>query len=650
MTAFFLPTGVAALSAALLVAAPAAAQPATIDEPVETSQPFADTLPQIAPDPRLDSSDGRQLATWAPAVHFDHQRMLLELTIPDMNEAKLDARMVLTLAPVGQARPSLILDCKGPEIASVKLDGRPCTFQQTGGFLRIEFPEPLALNKSADVEIVYSLNFKRNRGEGLTWSAPREEAESITLAFPQIHSQGQADENSRWFPCHDFPNERLATELIVDVESGYKVCSNGELVRQTKSGARTVWHWVQDKPHPNYLVTLVVGKFSIVELGGPDSARPNLPMPLYVQQGAEDEASEVFANTAEMVAVFEKLFDEPYPWTKYAQLCVRDFVAGGMENTSATSLYSGAARGEKGDQDDLIAHELAHQWFGDLLTCRSWDHLWLNEGWASYAECLWAEHVGSKTSPEAATRAYQRAVIQNFRKQRGMNRAAAPQVPALVTNRYTDPDKLFSRVDDVYSKGAIILHMLRERLGDDAFFAGVRKYIDDHKAVGLVETADFRRALEATSGQSLERFFEQWALRPGMASLDVGYSHDDDEQTLSITVEQTQTIDRLNPAYAFTLPFRLRFADGTIQWAYLDTDSQSASVTVKVPSLPEQISIDPNLTVFARSSVSQPLASTIRQLLDPPTEFARAAALDALIHHIQRAFNDASTPAYGAAQ
>jgi len=620
----------AALVVAMLCPAAAWAQKEVADPPatenVEAEEtPEADARPEIPPDPRLEGSDGRLLAFWPPPTHFDHQRMRLELNIPDMQEAKLDARMVLTVIPVGAARSTLHLNCKGPEIRSVKSSAGACTFKQESGSLLVEFSAPVAVGSVVDVEIEYTLDFKRNKGEGLTWSAPREETESLTLAFPQIHSQGQADENSRWFPCHDFPNERLSTELIVNVESGYEVCSNGELVTKTETGDRTTWHWVQEKHHPNYLVTLVVGKFSIIEVGGPESARPGLPMPVYVQQGAEDEAREVFANTAEMIAVFERIFDEPYPWTKYAQLCVRDFVAGGMENTSATSLYAAAARGKKGDHDDLISHELAHQWFGNLLTCRSWDHLWLNEGWASYAECLWAEHLGSLKSPEAAARAYQRAVVQNFRKQRGMNRASAPETPALVTNRYTDADKLFSRVDDVYSKGAIVLHMLRQRLGDDAFFAGVRKYIDDNKAVGLVETADFRRALEATSGQSLERFFEQWVNRPGMATLDVEYTHDAEANTLTIAVEQAQTIDRWNPAYAFTLPFRLRFEDGTTQWVYIDIDSRSAAVTVPVPSKPEQISIDPNLTVFARSSVKQPLVRRLDPSTPSPT-FARTGA------------------------
>lgn len=547
-----------------------------------------------------------------------------------MNEAKLNAKMVLEVAPIGMARSSITLNCKGPIVQTVRMGGKDRTFSQADGALLIQFGAPIEVGQSTEIEIAYSLDFSKNKGEGLTWSAPREETDSRTLAFPQIHSQGQADENSRWFPCHDFPNERLTTELIVTLESGYEVCSNGHLVEKTEASDRTRWHWLQDKPHPNYLVTLVVGKFSVFDVGGPESARPGLPMPVYVQQGAENEAREVFANTAEMVAVFEKLFDEPYPWDQYAQLCVRDFVAGGMENTSATSLYAGAARGEKGDHDDLIAHELAHQWFGDLLTCRSWDHLWLNEGWATYAECLWSEHLGSLKSPEAGGRAYQRAVVQNFRKQRSMNRSAAPETPAMVTNRYEDPDKLFSRVDDVYSKGGIILHMLRQRLGDEAFFAGVRKYIDDHKEKGLVETSDFRRALEATSGQSLERFFEQWAMRPGMAALSIEYAHDEAAGTLSISVEQTQVVDRFNPAYAFTLPFLLKFADGSTQWAYLDMDSRATATTVKVPSKPEQITIDPNLTVFARSNVKQPLAMWFRDLLDAPTEFARARAYEAI--------------------
>jgi aminopeptidase N len=584
------------------------------------------------PDPRIDE-DGREVAYWPPDRPFDHLHMRLELTIPDMQSANLSAVETLRITPIGTARSELRLSAKKQDISSVTLiaggQRTPCEFRADRPDLFITLPRAIALGETVELEFIYTLDFSGDKGEGLTWSKGRDSARSETRKFPQIHSQGEADENSRWFICHDFPNDRLTTELIVNIEDGYEVLSNGRLVDRRADGGRARWHWLQDKPHVNYLVTLVVGKFAVVEIGGPDTARPGLPMPVYVDKGREENVRKIFARTPDMVTFFEKIYDEPYPWDKYAQACVRDFAAGGMENTSATSLYDSVAVSADADQDDLIAHELAHQWFGDLLTCDGWEHLWLNEGWASFSEALWREDLARKAN-EDPTRAYQRAVLSSVRAQRNNNRASAPRTPAMVTNRYSDPDKLFSRTDDVYSKGTVILHMLRQRLGAETFLAAARHYINENKERGLVDTDDFRRAVEEVSGESLERFFEQWVLRPGLAQLKIDLEHIEADGLLKVSVTQAQTIDYLNPAYAFTLPIRITHADGSVQWESIDIDTREASAEFRVKAKPEQVTVDPNVTVFARTEVTKPLAMWINELEAPPTLFAAVDAAEAL--------------------
>src|SRR5690606_32345803 len=193
-----------------------------------------------------------------------------------------------------------------------------------------------------------------------------------------------------WFVCHDYPNERMTTELIVDVPAVYSVSSNGRLVSHLTTGDRAVWHWLQDKPHVPYLVTLVIGTFDIVEI-----PHDRVPMKVWVPQGLGDQVMQTYGRTGDMIDLFEQRFGVPYPWDRYDKRVVKNFGAGGMENTSATSMYPTAILDSTalldGDLDGLIAHELAHQWTGDLITCKSWAHIWLNEGWATYCSALWNE-------------------------------------------------------------------------------------------------------------------------------------------------------------------------------------------------------------------------------------------------------------------
>jgi aminopeptidase N len=582
------------------------------------------------PDPRIDEA-GRERAYWPPDRPFDHLHMRLELTIPTMEQAQLQGLETLRITPVGTGRTELRLSAKGPRIRSIEMIDRSttatCTFTQDGTDVYIDLPRTVNVGEAVDLRMAYDVDFSNNKGEGLTWSVGKATAKSVTRQFPQIHSQGQADENSRWFICHDFPNERLTTEVIVNIEDGYEVLSNGVLKWKESLNGRVRWYWSQEQPHPNYLVSLVIGKFAVVEVGGPGTARPGLAMPVYVEVGREENAEKVFRNTPAMIAAFERIFDEPYPWAMYAQACLRDFTAGGMENTAATSLYDDVAADGDADEDDLISHELAHQWLGNLLTCDGWEHLWLNEGWASYAEALWREEQARQEGTNVSA-AYQRAMMSNVRKQRSMNRARSPEVPAMVTNRYVDPDDLFSRPDDVYSKGAVVLHMLRERLGEATFLAGVRKYIDDHKERGLVDSDDFRRTMEDASGQSLERFFDQWVYRPGPAELSVELEYA--AGLLSIQVSQTQQIDRNNPAYAMSIPVRIKFDDETTQWESIDIDTKQTRAEFRVKGKPAQVTLDPNVTVFARTRTTKPLAMWIDEARSGPTLFARAEAIEML--------------------
>ncbi len=554
-------------------------------------QPPTPPPPTPATDPRLDPATGRNLANWPRPTFFDHQHLRLEIDIADMEAQQFTAIATLRVQAIGLPRERLVLDAgDNLTIREVSVARAAARFEHANAKLTISLPAAAQPGTPVEIRIAYAAAKTSREGNGLIWFRSRKEDDGTERQPPLIYSQGQAENNSLWFPCHDFPDEKLTTEIIATVPDGYEVLSNGRLVSSSppRDGRRR-WHWLQDKPHPSYLVTFVVGKYEIVELGGPNSARPGLSIPVYGYPGTGEQLRTVFANTPKMVAFFEHYFDEPYPWDKYAQVLVRNFRWGGMENTSATTLADFSSRMGPGELDDLIAHELAHQWVGDLVTCRSWAHLWLNEGWATYSEWLWIEHTRDH---DAYLDSVSRALAGLSMSARGR----APRDIAVVSPLYGTPDDPFEKADNPYPKGALLLHMLRERLGDSAFQAATRRYIDLYK-FGNADTDDFRRVLEETSGQSLERFFTQWALRPGLPRLSVDLAWDDASKTLGVALEQTQTIDADNQAYALRVPVWVQMKpDDEGRWFHVDIDTRAAEARFTLPARPLSVRIDPHVT------------------------------------------------------
>ncbi|MBL9032309.1 MAG: M1 family metallopeptidase [Phycisphaerae bacterium] len=601
-----------------------------------------------ADDPRIDPATGRERAVYPPPRHFDHLHMRLELDIPDMTKPYLTGVERLRVAAIGSPRAALALDAAGPKVASVaRLRGGkeiPTPFAQDEGRLTIRLDPPVEPGVETELVIRYTLDFPRGNGKGLTWTPGRPDGSNLTAQAAQIHSQGQPQDNRRWFLCHDFPNERLTTELLVTVEDGCIVGSNGRLISTTFAGrtgpggaTRSTWHWLQDQPHANYLVSLIVGRFEIVGLPAPagkdwprSAAGRLVPCYLYAPHGSRVSAARAYANTPAMLDALAEFFDEPYPWDKYSQALVRNFAAGGMENTSATTMQQASAYARAGSQDKIIAHEAGHQWTGDLVTCKSWEHVWLNEGWASYAEAIWAE---ASAPPDRRERAYQRAIAGFLAAQRVLNRTYAPVFPAMVSNRYGDPFETFVKPNDVYGKGAIVLHMLRRRLGDEAFRRGARLYIDRHR-LGEVETDQFRFCLEEASGQSLEQFFHQWCHRPGLPALDIAFTWSSQDEagpgSLAVRIDQTQTIDADNPAYAFDLPILVRTEENAARTWTVRVDARTQSFELPLAAKPLDAVVDPELTVAAPATVDKPFAMWRRQLDDCNTAFAQIAAIEAL--------------------
>ncbi|MEK6700796.1 MAG: M1 family metallopeptidase [Planctomycetota bacterium] len=607
---------------------------------------FAQDAQPVAEDPRIDSKTGALNANWPPDVLFDHRHMKLQVDLGGMTEARFTGVQTLTLAARGKARSVVELDCgKEIKIESIRLlaaDAKSkvtdLKFTHEEEWLTIDLPEAAEKDVPFQIETTYSCTFEKNRRDGLTWLKGNDEATSETDKSPMIYSQGEAEHNHLWFPCHDFPNERTTTEIIAKVPKEYEVSSNGRLVSKNideTTGVAT-FHWLQDKPHVYYLVTMVVGKYSIINLAEPgkpvdqtrsrDAGGP-LPVLAYVPIGKEEQAGEAMANTPQMIALFSRLFEQPYPWDKYAQVLVRTF-NGGMENTSATTMFATLGNAKRGQMDDIVSHELAHQWFGDFVTCRGWEHLWLNEGWASYCEALWNEEAaGGASNPDAADKRYLGTIAGFVSRQRLSNRGSLPRAIPMVSNRYRNADAPFQKPDDVYSKGACVLHMLRERLGKPAFYKGVARYLRENQ-LGLGDTTSFRKALEAESGQSLEHFFAQWAYRPGLPRLDVKLDFTDG--TLTIDAEQTQTVNIDNPAYEMAIPVVIKLEGGGTRSAVIEMEDKTARLTLKLDTKPTDVVLDPRIANLAVYRISKPLAMWMEQLKDGPTVIAQAQAAEAL--------------------
>lgn len=569
-----------------------------------------------------DAATGRSLLNYPPHRDADLLHMRLEITIADMNDPRFDARETLSFTPIAEEVAELGLDASGMQIRSVSSPMRRASFEHDGERLVVRLDPPVAMGERAILTIDYAAT---DPGPGMVWTPERLD---IPGRPASLHTLGQSEWNRRWFITHDFPNERLTSELIVAVPAGFEVISNGRLTLRepgwlaSSRGEMEIFHWVQDKDHVPYLVSLVVGKFDTVDVG-----TRRVPMPVSVPLGRGDDVKGTYGRTREMVEVFQDRFDEPYPWDRYAQVLVDNFAAGGMEHTAATTMYGGALIPQSDLDDssleDLISHELAHQWFGDLLTCRSWEHIWLNEGFATYAEALWVEHTDGKSAALEYALGWLDAIEHG-------DGADAPFQPAMASKEYASPDDTFGREADAYSKGGLVLHMLRTRLGDEVFFRAVAEYIDRFK-FGLVETNDFRKVLEEVSGESLERFFAQWVYRPGLPQIAVEWQWNPLARRIDLSAEQLQNIDGFNPAFALDLPLYIGFGDGSGVWFTLSFDTQEFSTQIKLPQgEPAFIAADPHLACASILTVEQAEPAWIAQLQRGPTVLARIRAARAL--------------------
>lgn len=392
----------------------------------------------------------------------------------------------------------------------------------------------------------------------------------------QIWTQGETQANSVWFPTVDRSNEKMTQEIFITIDKKYTTLSNGELVYQKENadGTRTDY-WKMDLPHTPYLAMMAIGEFAIVK----DKWRGK-EVNYYVEKQNEQYARAVFGKTPEMLEFFSNKLGVQYAWNKYSQVVVRDYVSGAMENTSATlhGEFVQQTPREMIDNtfEDVVSHELFHQWFGDLVTCESWSNLPLNESFATYGEYLWREYKYGRDDADS----HGREDLEKYLKE------SKRKNENLIRFTYKDKEDMFD--SHSYEKGGRVLHMLRKYLGDDAFFNGLKLYLETNKFTA-VEIHQLRLAFEQVSGEDLNWFFNQWFLSAGHPELEITHSYNADTKKAVVIVEQLQDL-KTTPLYKLPIDIDI-YANGQVK-------RERITLTKQKDTLVFEASVKPNLINF----------------------------------------------------
>ena len=480
----------------------------------------------------------------------------------DWTKRELIGNAQITLKPHFYPQKMLYLDARGMEIKSVNLMQRSSS--QELGFEYRNDSICITLDRTYNPRDTFKVSIDYiSRPEALPKGGSDAIASDKGLYFinadgsdpkkpRQIWTQGETQSSSVWFPTIDRPNQKTTQELYITVDTSFVTLSNGKLISSTvnsKTGLRTDY-WRQTLPHTPYLFMMAIGKYAVVK-----DTWKGIEVSYYVEPEYAKHAREIFNHTPEMLEFFSKKFGVDYPWEKYAQVVVRDYVSGAMENTTATIFGEFVQKDDRGlydaSNDDIVAHELSHHWFGDLVTCESWSNLPLNESFATYSEYLWNEYKYGKDEADWTL---------NSDLKRYLQEARSKQVD-LIRFEYDDKEDMFDRHS--YQKGGRILHMLRDAVGDDAFFASLKLYLEQNR-FGAAEVHHLRLAFEQVTGQDMNWFFNQWFLDKGHPVLEIDYDYDAEAGIQFVSVSQKQDLSN-TPLYRLPIDIDIYTSKGVVR-------------------------------------------------------------------------------------
>jgi aminopeptidase N len=565
---------------------------------------------------------------WIRSRTIDVKHILIDLRFNWEKQQAL-GYSTITLAPFNDT-DKITLDAAAMTINSVTTtDGKSLKFNYKGGVdndnLEIVLDRIYRSGEDATVKIDYATNYRNTAdgdtaigsfGRGLRFIIPAADEPNKPR---QIWSQGESEFNRYWFPSYDSPNDFRTTEVRATVEKPYFVVSNGKLVstKDNPDGTRT-FDWKMDQPYSNYLTSIVVSNTVPVEQNADG-------IPVY-NYGYPDETKEVAATVKNLPATikfFGDITGVKYPYAKYSQAFVEDF-GGGMENISATTQIEEMIHDERElldtDSEGLQSHELAHQWFGDYVTCREWGQIWLNESFATYMQAMWTEkQKGREEFLYADIRSNNDAVLDSW--ENGQRRP-------IVTKYYADKDALFDNY--AYPGGASVLHMLRKHLGDKLFYKSLNNYLTSN-AHQPVSTEDLRIAVEETSGQSMDWFFDQWLYRMGHPIFEVSQNYDDTKKQLTLNVKQTQKIDPTNeyPQTEFFQSFVEVEIDNRIERVWLEPKAENV-FTFSVASKPKLVTWDYESSLLKQMKFEKSVDDLLYQMANDKDVLGRRWAMSEL--------------------
>ncbi len=552
---------------------------------------------------------GRADDPYARSRDYDLQNVRTHLWF-DTDQRKVRGEVNHSIAILRDDVAQLKFDSVDLRIGSVTLDGKDAKFTTTATELIVSLAHPAKRGERHEVFIRYEGQPKK----GLYFVLPDKN-------YPQqpkeIWTQGESEDTRYYIPIYDYPNDRTTSEMLLTVPANWLTVSNGRLVgiRQEADGTKT-WDWKQSEPLSTYLITAVAGEF----VEKKDTWR-GIPLRFVVPTGQEDRIDSTFARTKQMLDLFSDKLDVRYPWAQYAQTSVNDFVVGGMENTSATTLTTQGLVNprlvpeQRIGADDLDSHELAHQWFGDLVTCKDWGNLWLNEGFATYFEHFWIEqHYGA----DDADYDYWLDEGRWFGQKRLFS------VP--IVNH--DSADIIESAGNIYTKGGWVLNMLREKLGDEDFFRGLHNYLQTNRGQNVV-TADLQKSIEQATSINVDKFFHQWIYRAGAPKFEVNYAYDDAAHQVKLNVKQTQKVEGL--VGLFDVPIEIEIATAGGRKTYpIEASQTSDSFTFPADSAPVMVIFDKGDKILKTVDFKRGPAALIYQLKNAETVPDRADAAAAL--------------------
>jgi aminopeptidase N len=451
---------------------------------------------------------------------LQHSKIILRF---DVDQKKVIGEVIHTLTTLREDTSRIEFDSVGLTIQSVTVNKIPAKFETTAEKLVV----PVTAGKVGD-KFEIDIRYEGKPTKGLYFILPDKDYPHRPT---QIWTQGESEDTRYYLPTYDYPNDRLTTETVLTVPASWLTIGNGKLIGVTNAANNMkTWTWRESVPSSTYLITVVAGEFDEVK----DSLR-GLPVTYYAPKGRGDRLFINYSRTPSMIELFNKKYGVDYPWEKYAQVMVDDFVAGGMENSSATTNTSSSLVNPKlaseyaVGQDDLISHELTHQWFGDYVTCKDWGNIWLNEGFATFGETVWTENHFPKDQSE----------YQRWTDARHWFASANLYTKPIVRYDFDDSSEFDG---NAYTKGGWVLYMLRHQLGEEAFNRALKHYLEVNHGRNVV-TADLVKAVEETTNSDVDEFFNQWVYGAGAPKFDISYAYDDSKHQVAFTVKQVQKVE-----------------------------------------------------------------------------------------------------------